>query len=86
MIDTFRVPGESAAGTLFPVVTHQEQSTGRFSLGRSIPQGGLQPLALRRVRLRRPGADAQAPWKNNATEHTRPSNHTMLRSGATSAR
>ncbi|MDP3214800.1 MAG: hypothetical protein Q8S73_11895, partial [Deltaproteobacteria bacterium] len=41
VIDTFRVPGESAAGVVLPVVTHQEQSTGRFSLGRSIPQGSF---------------------------------------------
>lgn len=41
VIDTFRVPGESAAGAVLPVVTHQEQSTGRFSLGRSSPQGSF---------------------------------------------
>lgn len=41
VIDTFRAPGESAAGVALPVVTHQEQSTGRFSLGRASPQGSF---------------------------------------------
>jgi len=41
VIDTFRVPGESAAGVALPVVTHQPQPGQRFSLGRASPQGSF---------------------------------------------
>lgn len=41
MVERFRVPGETAAGVALPVVTHQEQAPGRFSLGRASPQGSF---------------------------------------------
>lgn len=39
VVESFRVPGETAEGVVLPVVTHQGEAVSRFSIARGSPQG-----------------------------------------------